>query len=246
MPRPSRSTITTCLSRMSCSSFSTYSESSGGSLTGSPASSAAARALWSIPFLPPFARCRACASGTTTCTRCSPRIIEQYTWHSSKEEAARAPSPFPRRSMYTGYPCLVYPWNGDAGMMARFSRSRSHRGFFCNTSSTPLVSPTFTVVRQAIASRIIFSASSILYFRATKNRRAVAGRLPHGHISAGISSPFLPKRATSASTVCRQSGGCGYSWKTAPFEGTATAGSFSSPPNHVPNMVVGWSVRGVT
>ena len=87
-----------------------------------------------------------------------------------------------------------------------------------------------------MVSRSIFSASSILYLRATRKRRAVALRLPHGHMSAGISSPSGPKRPTSASTVSRQSSGWGYSWNTAPFEGAAAAGSFSSAPNQVPNI----------
>mmetsp|Transcript_3589 Transcript_3589/g.14484 ORF Transcript_3589/g.14484 Transcript_3589/m.14484 type:complete len:200 (+) Transcript_3589:914-1513(+) len=100
----------------------------------------------------------------------------------------------------------------------------------------PALSPMATVCRHAMVSRIIFSASSILYLRATRKRRAVALRLPHGHMSAGISSPSGPKRPTSASTMSRQSSGWGYSWNTAPFEGAAAAGSFSSEPNQVPNI----------
>ena len=222
---------------MSCTSSSMYSESSGGSVTSRPSSIAACRARWSIAFRPPASTCFLCASGTTTLTKCSPLIMEQYTWHSSKDDAANAPSPLPNLNMYTGWPCLVYPWNGEAGMIFLFSDSKSHRGFPDSTASTPLDSPTAMLCLHAIVSRIIFSASSTLYFRATRNLRAVAFLLPHGHISTGISSPSVPKRSTNASTVSRQSSGCGYSWNTAPLVGAAAAASFSSPLNQVPNIV---------
>jgi len=99
-------------------------------------------------------------------------------------------------------------------MIFRFMLNKSQRGLDKMMLRTPVTPPMVTDWRHLIVSRSIFSASSILYFRAMRKRRIVAFRLPHGHSSSGISTPSDPKREKSSFTNSFQLFGCGYSWKT--------------------------------
>ena len=73
-------------------------------------------------------------------------------------------------------------------MILRFMLNKSQRGLDKMMLRTPVTPPMVTDWRHLIVSLSIFSASSILYFRATRKRRIVAFRLPHGQSSSGIST----------------------------------------------------------